>query len=284
MGNSYHASVKRTLLTRSCLLLRRRTRRVALCLFIGAVFAMASAWTMSWLASANPNWWASRDDLGSNRLIHEINHWTWQTPSSVLQGEWVPNISASVRTENRRSLVSIGKLMFFRSVTFATAEQIEAERKSKSTRRAGDLVDYNYFVTARYSETEHVYGFPIPCVSVLTTYDLINLPNGTSSWDNVSRRLEWLERGIEVAARTSQDTLSSPYSGSRAYLPLTPWLIGFIPNTLFWASVTWLVVGGLSRSRRRRRLRAGLCPACSYPRGRGARCSECGTAMGSRAA
>ena len=65
-------------------------------------------------------------------------------------------------------------------------------------------------------------------------------------------------------------------------LPLRPIWPGFAVNTLFYAAVLWLLSGGPFRLRRHLRFRRGLCPACGYPMGESAVCSECGKALPSR--
>ena len=60
-------------------------------------------------------------------------------------------------------------------------------------------------------------------------------------------------------------------------LPIRPatWL-GLSVNTLFYASLLWLVIPGPFVLRRLIRQRRGLCPKCAYPMGESAVCSECG--------
>ena len=64
-----------------------------------------------------------------------------------------------------------------------------------------------------------------------------------------------------------------------AVLPLQPLWPGFAINTIFYAAVLWLPVAGLSALRRRRRSKRGLCPACAYPVGNSAVCTECGVSV-----
>ncbi len=59
------------------------------------------------------------------------------------------------------------------------------------------------------------------------------------------------------------------------YRPIWP---GFALNTLFYAALLWLLFLLAPRQIRRHvRVRRGLCPACGYPVGESAVCSECGT-------
>lgn len=58
-------------------------------------------------------------------------------------------------------------------------------------------------------------------------------------------------------------------------LPIDPIWVGFIGNTLFYASILWLIFA-LKPLFRRHRLKRGLCPACAYPIGVSPVCTECG--------
>ena len=61
-------------------------------------------------------------------------------------------------------------------------------------------------------------------------------------------------------------------------IPLRPIWPGFVANTLFYSTLLWLPFV----LRRFIRVRRGLCPACAYPRGESAVCSECGRALQQR--
>lgn len=66
-------------------------------------------------------------------------------------------------------------------------------------------------------------------------------------------------------------------------MPIRPIWGGFAANTVFYASVLWILVAASGAVRRRVRVRRGLCPACAYPTGSSAACSECGRPVASRA-
>ncbi|MCI0362376.1 MAG: hypothetical protein L0219_00750 [Phycisphaerales bacterium] len=62
-------------------------------------------------------------------------------------------------------------------------------------------------------------------------------------------------------------------------LPIWP---GFAINTIFYAAILWggwLLFAAPGLVRRRRRIKRGLCPACAYPIGASATCTECGKAI-----
>ncbi|MCI0675040.1 MAG: hypothetical protein L0Y42_04610 [Phycisphaerales bacterium] len=59
-------------------------------------------------------------------------------------------------------------------------------------------------------------------------------------------------------------------------LPTRPIFLGFAFNTTFYAIILWLLFATPAFARRRIRLKRGLCPACAYPVGESATCTECG--------
>jgi hypothetical protein len=60
------------------------------------------------------------------------------------------------------------------------------------------------------------------------------------------------------------------------YLPTGIMLPGFLLNTLLYAAILSLPVCGSFLLRRFVRVKRGLCPACVYPMGNSAVCTECG--------
>lgn len=54
---------------------------------------------------------------------------------------------------------------------------------------------------------------------------------------------------------------------------------GFVLNTLFYATLLWLLCVGPLAIRRRRRAFRGLCAKCAYPVGVSPVCTECGAAV-----
>ena len=66
--------------------------------------------------------------------------------------------------------------------------------------------------------------------------------------------------------------------------PVRPVWPGFAINTVFYATVLWLLnYGPFVLLRRLIRRRRGLCPACAYPMGEASVCTECGRALPGRA-
>jgi hypothetical protein len=66
-------------------------------------------------------------------------------------------------------------------------------------------------------------------------------------------------------------------------LPQRPFWPGFALNSICYAALLWLLTCGPFVLRRFTRVRRGLCPACAYPMGEGAVCTECGRQLPRRA-
>jgi hypothetical protein len=65
----------------------------------------------------------------------------------------------------------------------------------------------------------------------------------------------------------------------KRWIPMLPIWPGFLINTLLYAVVWWLLSAAPFALRRRRRIKRGLCPACAYPIGDSAVCTECGSQL-----
>ena len=68
-------------------------------------------------------------------------------------------------------------------------------------------------------------------------------------------------------------------AGETGFVPLYPVWPGFAVNTLFYATVLWLLIPGTFALRRFIRVRRGLCRACAYPSGQSDVSSECGKTL-----
>ncbi len=60
------------------------------------------------------------------------------------------------------------------------------------------------------------------------------------------------------------------------WIPLRPMWPGFAVNTIFYATILWLLIPGPFVLRRFFRRRRGLCVKCGYPVGESGVCTECG--------
>ncbi len=107
--------------------------------------------------------------------------------------------------------------------------------------------------------------------------------------DAVSRRRTgWPLRSMEGAVWFGEASfqvvydaavpLGAPATGLTppSWLPLRPHWPGFAVNTIFYATILWLLVPGPFALRRFLRVRRGLCPACAYQMGESGVCTECG--------
>ena len=65
-------------------------------------------------------------------------------------------------------------------------------------------------------------------------------------------------------------------------VPSSLLLPGFLFNTLFYATILWLLICGPFVLRRLRRIKRGLCPKCGYRAGESPVCTECGKALPQR--
>ncbi len=65
-------------------------------------------------------------------------------------------------------------------------------------------------------------------------------------------------------------------------IPLRPIWPGFALNTIFYATIVWVLIPGPFTLRRFLRLRRGRCPKCAYPMGESVTCTECGKPLPSR--
>jgi hypothetical protein len=63
------------------------------------------------------------------------------------------------------------------------------------------------------------------------------------------------------------------------FVPFVPIWPGFAINTIFYAAILWVLFTAPGSVRRRLRRRRGLCPACAYPVGESAICTECGASV-----
>ncbi len=97
--------------------------------------------------------------------------------------------------------------------------------------------------------------------------------------------LDVFERALVTAVIRARQQVTSTPRRVFATAPIWP---GFAINTLFYATVLWLLIAGLFMFRHVNRIRRGLCPACAYPArpypvGESLVCSECGEALPERA-
>jgi hypothetical protein len=100
--------------------------------------------------------------------------------------------------------------------------------------------------------------------------------DGNPEHVELAQHVDW---GLRLPDRTitgAGNTIGSPEWHTARMLPLRPIWRGALINSIFYASLLWLLVATPRWLRRRRRIRRGLCPHCAYPIGAGSVCTECG--------
>ena len=111
-------------------------------------------------------------------------------------------------------------------------------------------------------ESRWVHAFGWPVVSMWRDYDLS------------ATRFELLH-GLRITFLPSD-------RGLPRAVPLHPIWTGFAVDTLFYATILWLLIPGPFVLRRFVRLKRGRCVKCGYPMGQSVVCSECGKALPGR--
>ncbi len=115
-------------------------------------------------------------------------------------------------------------------------------------------------------------------------------------WPALGMRSEWQTKGragssVSVSPRVQvirgylvSSDRSKPWDVENPrVIPLRPIWLEFTANTLFYASLLWLLIPGPFALRRFLRLKRGLCLKCAYPAGESSVCTECGGALPKRA-
>ena len=96
----------------------------------------------------------------------------------------------------------------------------------------------------------------------------------------------WPQAPIEDGLRLGSPTAAHPWPygvHQLRGLPLKPIWPGFAINTLFYATLLWLLIPGPFALRRFVRVQQGFCPKCAYPMGASSVCTECGRELPKRA-
>ncbi len=113
-------------------------------------------------------------------------------------------------------------------------------------------------------ESRWVHAFGWPVVSMWRDYGLVG-----GGYRNE------LLHGLRVSFLPSD-------RGLPRAVPLRPIWTGFAVDTLFYATILWLLIPGPFVLCRFVRLKRGLCVKCAYPMGESAVCTECGKALANR--
>lgn len=119
-------------------------------------------------------------------------------------------------------------------------------------------------------------GWPLPSLAS-QIHPHIFKPSITQGWPLPAAR-GWFELR-DVDSRIPDDiygTSLATWFFPDLAIPFGPIWPGFAVNTIFYATLLWLLTCLAIAVRRFLRLRRGLCPKCAYPMGQSAVCSECG--------
>ena len=95
-------------------------------------------------------------------------------------------------------------------------------------------------------------------------------------WPALTIGMEWWNE-FHYPNRIQWQCNGYPVAGG--HIPIRPLGIGFAINTLFYATLLWLLICGPFILRRLVRVKRGLCPRGAYTMGESAVCSECGTQL-----
>lgn len=109
-------------------------------------------------------------------------------------------------------------------------------------------------------------GFPLRAFEAQRWADFTPVPYGNPPTT--------IDRGVWIVRKSGADYL----------IPIEPLWLGLVFNSLLYAGVASVVVWIPGWYRRRRRAGRGLCPACAYPMGTSAVCTECGAPLPAAAA
>jgi hypothetical protein len=111
--------------------------------------------------------------------------------------------------------------------------------------------------------------------------DTKDLVYASAGWPSLSFRASGMvERSYTSGRRLFPGEVGYPPVAWQSVTTVWP---GFVVNTVFYAAVLWLAICGPFVLRRFIRVKRGLCPACAYPMGEAAVCTECGRELPSRA-
>ncbi len=117
-------------------------------------------------------------------------------------------------------------------------------------------------------------------VSAATTQGYLSATRVASGWPARSLSGEfWDSHGLGKLPPWSERRAVYVYVNESFVIPLRPIWPGFAVNTIFYATILWLLIAAPFALRRFLRLRRGLCPKCAYPTGESAVCTECGITL-----
>lgn len=103
----------------------------------------------------------------------------------------------------------------------------------------------------------------------------------SQGWPMHSLWCEYVENELQTHGGVwiNGEFLSGTYYMAEHFIAFRPIWRGFIVNSLLYGAVMFLLFWPLTRARRWRRRRRGLCVRCAYPIGASDVCTECGAAI-----
>ena len=132
--------------------------------------------------------------------------------------------------------------------------------------------DYSTFIDPEINKYQFGYAREIFCGWPL--YSLHGIRWDRISFDDVLRRHVFTKKHVRITAiHLCGDKI---VLGEREFLPYGPLWPGFLLNTVFYATILWLLSSMPLVLRRWRRVKRGLCPKCAYPVSTSDTCTECG--------
>jgi len=232
----------------------RFVRLIILCIALGFVTTVAVAWLAAWLPQ--PKWtpqFVERDHapVPLYAIVWELVAW------GAVRRDWFvttgnPRVSSPSELEDPRITRRVARL----------------KRSRLSGPEWGDAGDV-LASPSKFAEdgNEHATGWPL-----------------LSAWYSLQRQ--------PFSGRTTvEGGIALPYAPKGRYLPvstyqlralpLRPIWTGLLVNTVFYAALWFIPLGGVGLVRRWRRRRRGQCPRCAYDLAgltSGQPCPECGNA------
>ena len=239
--------------------------RIAVCLVLGMITTLAVAWACAWWINAGQGdfregwhdaqqteWmrgWriTRRDAFGANRVV------------AMARGTVPVPPKAPIAILTREELVP-----WWSNLSQVMDEQVRAVHAQESTRRAqGDKTTVR--PTVLFDDAR---GWPLPALRCRWDHGLV--PGGPEGG-------EILQGGIELEPANPQQMSSLSIDDQRA-LPYWPIWRGLAVDTSFYATILFVLLGGIDFTRRELRRVRGRCIKCGYDlRGDfSTGCSECG--------
>jgi hypothetical protein len=147
-----------------------------------------------------------------------------------------------------------------------------------STEMIGDPAESTAFRDARYLTIHtHSCGFPVRALRGrrIESLNFRLFMDGTRTNRNASVKFEFAIP-LDGVIHFTQGRDNYSLDKAQKLLPLRPIWPGFVINTLFYATILWVMWFVSRKVKRTLRGRRGVCQACSYPIGTSPVCTECG--------